>query len=229
MQAYLAASHYNDPAVKEAFWHARRSVLAWIVDRFLADLPANATVVDFGAGFGYLRNVLRERGHSCTVIDVERNPRARLAAAPAGTAGQSVSALEDLAPLAGTIDALVAIDSLYYLEAPRAVIERMASLLRAGGRFVMRNTSGEFRWLAHRFMGRPDVLGDGCWGFTVSGMDAAIRAAGLEATGIQYLEGARGRGQLGLYYLISGLVTAASAGRIAVSPGWVMTAIKPAR
>ncbi len=231
LDAYLEKSDYNDAQCFSKAWEARRGYFTWIVDRFLADLPRSSatTMVDFGASFGHLGRLLHGLGYS--VIGVELNERARTVATTRHETLTMVANLEALVTRAGTIDAVVAIDSLYYLDSPRAMLQCLAQLLRPGGRLVMRNTSGEFRWLMHRLLRRrratTGALGDACWAFTVAGTVAAVRSVGLDVTGVHVWERGQGPRLRSLYYGVSGLVAAASGGRLPVSPGCVVTAVKP--
>ena len=231
MRTYLETSHYNDPTSSGKTWDSRHAFLTWIVNRFLSDLPRSTatTIVDFGSSFGHLGTLLCARGYS--VIGVEQNERARSFAMTNHPALTMIADLEGLAAQEGTIDAVVAIDSLYHLESPRAVLEAIARLLRPGGRLVTRHTSGELRWLVHRLgrRGTPGsrMLGDACWGFTVAGSSAAIRSVGLEVSSVHFLERGKGAGLRGLYYTCSGLAATLSRGHLAISPGCVMITCKP--
>lgn len=231
VRAYLESSDYNNPESDAKTWPVRRPYLSWIVDRFLADLPRSTvtTIVDFGASFGHLGRVLHDYGYSA--IGVEVNERARAVATTTQPALTTVADVAALAARAGTIDAVVAIDSLYYLESPCAMLQCFARLLRPGGRLVMRNTSGEFRWLMRRVLRRrgsmTGALGDACWAFTAAGSAAAVRSVGLELSGVHRWERRQGSGLRGLYYECAGLTAVASGGLLPVSPGCVITAVKP--
>jgi SAM-dependent methyltransferase len=227
--AYLERSRYNDPEDIDTSRRARSPFLAWICDRFLADLPPRATVVDFGASFGHLGELLMARGHS--VIGVEVNQRACRVAEERLPGLQMVADLGALAPRAGTLDAIVALDSLYYVDSPRAVLGQMAALLRPGGRLLTRNTNGSLRALAFRLSSRGSSfatrpLGDACWGFSIAGFTAAVETSGFEVATVAFLEVGKQGGWRGLYYRLSGIIADLSRGRLAAAPGWLMVAVK---
>jgi SAM-dependent methyltransferase len=89
--------------------------------------PRPARVLEVGAGRGELAAALRDAGYDVLAID------------PAGDGAARVEpvALADLEAAEGAFDAAVAVVSLHHVEPLVASCERLAELLRRGGRLVI--------------------------------------------------------------------------------------------
>jgi SAM-dependent methyltransferase len=103
------------------------------VERFVLDQVGDppARVLEVGCGKGDLARVLDRAGHSVTAID----PRA-----PEGSIFRRFGIEEFSAP--GSFDHVVAILSLHHVENISGALDKIVSLLRAGGTFVV----VEFAW-----------------------------------------------------------------------------------
>jgi SAM-dependent methyltransferase len=106
----------------------QRRVEAFVLDR-IGDPPAR--VLEVGCGKGDLAHALDRAGHAVTAID----PRA-----PEGSIFRRVGIEEFSEP--GPFDHVVAILSLHHVENISGALDKMASLLRAGGTLVV----VEFAW-----------------------------------------------------------------------------------
>jgi SAM-dependent methyltransferase len=89
--------------------------------------PPPARVLEVGAGGGELAAALRDAGHEVVAIDPAAD----------GAAGVEPVALADLDAADGAFDAAVAVVSLHHVEPLAASCERLAAVVRAGGRLVI--------------------------------------------------------------------------------------------
>jgi SAM-dependent methyltransferase len=89
--------------------------------------PRPARVLEVGAGRGELAAALRDAGYDVVAIDPAAD----------GAAGVEAVALADLEAAEGGFDAAVAVVSLHHVEPLVASCERLAAVVRAGGRLVI--------------------------------------------------------------------------------------------
>jgi SAM-dependent methyltransferase len=93
--------------------------------------PAGLLVLDFGCGEGFLLDAVRRLGHRGVGVEI-----CATSARTAREKGHDVRfALDDLAPLAGTLDAAFAIHVLEHVPDVEETLGALAALLAPGGRF----------------------------------------------------------------------------------------------
>jgi SAM-dependent methyltransferase len=106
--------------------------------------PRPARVLEVGAGRGELAAAVRDAGYDVVAIDPAAD----------GAAGVEPVALADLEAADGAFDAAVAVVSLHHVEPLMTSCERLAEVVRAGGRLVIdefdvdRFDDRAARWLA---------------------------------------------------------------------------------
>jgi SAM-dependent methyltransferase len=106
--------------------------------------PGPARVLEVGAGRGELAAALRDAGHDVLAIDPAAD----------GAPGVEPVALADLEVGEGAFDAAVAVVSLHHVEPLVASCERLAEVVRVGGRLVIdefdvdRFDARAARWMA---------------------------------------------------------------------------------
>ncbi len=104
------------------------------------DLPRGARIVDLGGGSGWVGELLARYGFRPVVIDVAR-PLLRLARqrfADARLAGLVAAGDMTALPLrTGSVDAVVAIDTLHHVEDLAGVLAEVRRVLVPGGRFLI--------------------------------------------------------------------------------------------
>jgi SAM-dependent methyltransferase len=123
---------------------------------------------------------LAEKGCRCTGIEPVAGQRELLHRRGAFAVVPSIEAVPDPG---AQFDAILAIDSLYYMPGPPAAhLGRLARLLKPDGVLIMRiaNRAPAIRFV--RMLGRPvtdDLFGDALFCFSDRGMRILIRASGL--------------------------------------------------
>ena len=177
--ASVFAEHYFDYDDLDLWGERRKPVFADIV-RILNSRHAGA-VFDVGAAYGHFVKYAQERGLSAAGSDISSRAvkvgRERLQVElHAGTLSQL--ALPD-----ESVDAVVSLDTFYYVADPRAELAAMRRLVRPGGLIVLRlrNCSwsrafartGRFREIGRPFLPLPHL-----WGFTAESISRLLEASG---------------------------------------------------
>ncbi|MBC1182184.1 class I SAM-dependent methyltransferase [Brevundimonas sp. WCHBH090558] len=127
-----ATLYSGDGGVDEAVW----------LDRFVADLPAGASILDVGCGSGWpIEAALLERGHQVTGMDASPGLIAH-AQATLPTGVWSVADMRAEFP-AGPFDGVLAWHSLFHLspDDQSRVLPALAACVAEGGRLMF--TSGQ--------------------------------------------------------------------------------------
>ncbi|KJV43523.1 trans-aconitate 2-methyltransferase [Brevundimonas sp. KM4] len=127
-----ATLYSGDGGVDEAVW----------LDRFVADLPAGASILDVGCGSGWpIGAALLEQGHQVTGMDASPGLIAH-AQATLPTGVWSVADMRDAFP-PGPFDGVLAWHSLFHLspDDQSKVLPKLAACVAEGGRLMF--TSGQ--------------------------------------------------------------------------------------
>jgi SAM-dependent methyltransferase len=141
--AYYAALPYRDLSGRFAeIWHIRACSYDTFVTRVLRPLePDCLTVLDLGAGNGWLSARLARRGHAAIAVDVLDDPLDGLRAVrhyPANARPRPVLAEFDRLPLpAQSVDMVVFNASLHYSTDYVRTLEESLRVLRQGGTLVI--------------------------------------------------------------------------------------------
>ena len=123
----------------------RRRILEAALEQL--DLPADARILEAGAGTGGNISLLRRFG---TVTATEPDPRARAwIAEKTGTTAVDCT-LPDTTPLQGTrFDLIVMLDVLEHIEDASSALANLRGNLRPGGRFLVTVPAYPFLWSPH--------------------------------------------------------------------------------
>jgi SAM-dependent methyltransferase len=167
-------------ALGKDYEHAFRTATAHrdALTELLADLPAQAKVLDLGAGTGRpTADVLAAAGHDVTGYDVAPK-MVEIARAQVPSARFELGDMRELSFAAGTWDAITAFFSM--LQLPRAeqetMIGRLAAWLKPGGLLLFATVPADVDGVDIVFMGHALRASS----FTADALAGRLRAAGLE-------------------------------------------------
>ena len=123
-------------------WGIRRRTFSCFRDRALPSLEAGKSILDLGAGTGWLSNRLAHLGHEACAVDLSCNDQDGLEAARHfDCAVQCVQAEFDYLPFpAGSFDAVVFNASLHYSTDYATTLREALRVLRPGGSLVILET-----------------------------------------------------------------------------------------
>lgn len=95
--------------------------------------PPGGRVLDFGCGNGTTANMLTELGYEVIGVDRSESGIAVARSAFPRALFHLGSVYDDLSPTIGTFDAVISLEVIEHLYAPRAFLHTFRSLLRPGG------------------------------------------------------------------------------------------------
>jgi len=147
-------------------FHVRARAFSAPLEAVAAHVPGGAvTVADIGCGHGLLSALLALGDSARTVHGVDPDPRkvewARRGLGALPNVSVEVGTVEDLASRrAGAFDAAVVCDVLYLLPEARwpAFLRTVRSLLRPGGRFLLKEAEGDRSWKHYKCLAQEVVM-----------------------------------------------------------------------
>jgi SAM-dependent methyltransferase len=137
-----------------------------VVQSFLADVPAGASVLDLGSGNGALLGAFKERGWRRVGVDISTSGVAFARQAHPDITFVEADATSDLTPLigAGTFDVVISTETLEHVTLPRLFLRSAFVALKPGGRLVLSVPyNGYLKNLAIALLGRTDHYFDPMW------------------------------------------------------------------
>jgi SAM-dependent methyltransferase len=176
--------HYFDHSNPD-FWGSRRVGIFADVARHLPR-GVGLRVLDVGAAYGHFVRWMTDRGFTAVGCDISAD------AVALGRARLGVElhhgALRELWLEEGSLDAVISLDTLYYVPDPLAELRSMARLLRPGGRLVLRLRNGQraatrARREARHAVGGGVIPSEHIWAFTPRTVEHLLRLCGLEVLG----------------------------------------------
>jgi len=183
LDEHFAVASYSDLNREEEWRQSRRSFFDHLVRLTFAAVDrtqGGLDILDVGCAYGHLMEVFAKEGCRCTGVEPVAGPRELLHRRGAFAVMPSIEAVPDRG---AQFDAILAIDSLYYMPGPPAAhLRRLARLLKPGGVLIIRiaNRAPAIRFF--RMLGRPvtnDLFGDALFCFSDRGMRTLLKAAGL--------------------------------------------------
>ena len=179
--ASVFTEHYFDTDDLE-LWGARRG-------RVFADVMAIlksrrvGTVFDVGAAYGHFVKYAQERGLSAAGSDIS-SKAVRIAREKLGV-DLHAGALDQLALPDESFDAVVSIDTFYYVADPRVELDAMRRLVKPGGIIVLRLRNSLWSRAfaeANRFraIGRAILPAPHLWGFTAESISHLLEVSGWQ-------------------------------------------------
>ncbi|MDY7230409.1 class I SAM-dependent methyltransferase [Hyalangium rubrum] len=177
-------------------FHVRARAFSAPLEAMAHRLPAGGTVADVGCGHGLLSALMALSDPSRTVYGVDPDPRKVMWASQGPgrlpNVHAEVGTVESLAALRpGQFDAAVVCDVLYLLPEERwpAFLRTVRSLLRPGGRFLLKEAEGDHSWKHYKCLAQEWVMvkligrtkaGGGLVLKPRSAMETLLRASGFE-------------------------------------------------
>ena len=228
IRSHYDAASYTDPQMEDRFHRQRinffRSLVSFVTRE--AGRPPRRCL-DFGCSYGHFLRLLSEM--DCDTYGIELCQQALDICQHHGL---RVYGLLDELDGSGRFDLITLIDSLYYVPDPKALLTDLRERLADDGLLLIRIANRN--WIAHllKNVGRRNhfgnVLGDAIVGYSSSTVDALLRSTGYRVVRTRYWES--GKANLGaakkIFYWLSTVITYASRGSVAISPGIIVLAAK---
>jgi SAM-dependent methyltransferase len=157
---------------------------AWIFSKLAPGVSGD--VLECGSGVGNISRLLRERATHLVLTDTEPRYLDELGRSFAGDAGVTVSAYDlDHAPppavAARRYDAIVAVNVIEHIADDRALVARLAAMLKPGGRLLV------YVPACPSVFGALDVALGHHRRYTPDALAALLRAAGLDPGELRYV------------------------------------------
>lgn len=123
-------------------WNIRRNTWRTVRTRVLSAAPPTLTIIDVGAGVGWLSNRLSEAGHDLHAVDLTVDPDDGLGAARhfLHPFERYQAEMDDLPFLDATADVVIYNAALHYSTDYRHTLGEALRVLRPGGRIVVLET-----------------------------------------------------------------------------------------
>jgi SAM-dependent methyltransferase len=221
---HFAVASYSDPDREEEWRRNRQSFFDHLVRRTLeaAGRPKGGIrVLDVGCAYGHLMETFARRDCDCAGVEPVAGQRELLRHRGKFTVMPSLeAALES----SDRFDAVLAIDSLYYMPGPPAVhLRQLVSLLRPKGILLLRIANRAPVLGLSRMLRRPitnDLFGDALFCFSDRGIRWLLRSSGCALESCHAYEHKRvPPGNLRGFVLNRLLPAAAALTGLKVSPG----------
>jgi SAM-dependent methyltransferase len=227
LDAHQHAASYVDLRNERKFLEHRESFFEFL----LATLDqgreprrdANKLVLaDFGCSYGHMLHAAEKHGYRAVGIEVNQD-----ILAVCRSRGLNVyRAVEDVP---GAVDVFALIDSLYYVPDPKQLLRAMRDKLAPAGLLIVRVTNrNQYVRIRNWFTRGSDysALGDCMVAYSLAGITRLLNAAGFH---IERVLPDRGQGKRmpaakKLFYKLSNIAYVLSAGRISLSPGFIVVA-----
>lgn len=222
-RTHFDVSEYTNPQ-HEAMYRASRAgffdYLIELAERHGGRPASQCRVLDVGASWGHLIDQYRERGATCTAIEISERGRAVLGQKNIAT----VMSAADL-PGDAVFDVVTAIDSLYYFQNPGEALRRLTPHLSPDGVLLVRiaNRTPILNLLrVLRYPITEKIFGDVKTNFTYRGFRLLLETAGLRIESVYLREkGKRVRSRARRWYYRLSLV-ASKIFRCKLTPGIVI-------
>ena len=141
MVAHFDLVPYTLPELVQRHLKKRARWFQWTADTVIRQVGVSrGSLIDFGCSYGILLDCFAERGWQVAGVEVSTNCQEYLR--EHRPEYRVETSLDDFEP--GAVDVVTAIDSLYYVEDPAAVLRRIFELLRPGGAIWGRVTTRNF-------------------------------------------------------------------------------------
>lgn len=115
-----------------------RTTLESVIEKTIDFLPMEGTVLDLGCGTGNFYNLFSRNHRRYVGIDIAHDLLDAFAKKETGDKLLIESSMDNLPNFwENSFDAVYSIYSIYYTEDPTRLIEKIATMIRPGGRFVM--------------------------------------------------------------------------------------------
>jgi SAM-dependent methyltransferase len=227
--SHCHAASYVQKKNEESCWRGRGEFFRWVLslvrDQVLessVNPSGTPRLLDFGCAYGHLLKLAHEQGF--VPIGVERNEDL---VRDARERGLVVCRTVDEVP--EKVDIVTAIDSLYYVPDPRALLAGIRRKLKPGGVFLLRITNrNPLARLRARFLCRGDfsAIGDATVSYSLRGLTRLLISSGWQ---IRKIVPDYGRGKqlpVGkrLFYLAGHVLTLLLGRRCILTPGIVVIA-----
>jgi SAM-dependent methyltransferase len=222
-RTHFDVSHYTNPQHEDEFREARAPFFTYMLElaeRHGGRPVSQCRILDVGASYGHLIDQCRERGATCTAIEISERGRAVLEKKNVPTLMSAAELPDD-----AVFDVISVIDSLYYFQSPGDTLRQLRPHLAADGVMVIRiaNRTPVLNLLrVLRYPITERVYGDVKVNFTYRGFKTMLEAAGFRVESVYLKEkGKRVRTRLRRVYYSSSLIASKILG-CKLTPGLIL-------
>lgn len=226
LEQHFEAASYTRDKNEQRFYEQRRAYFEYLGTITSAHVPANAEWMDFGCAYGHFMQVLRDRGHKLTGIELNDHVR-KLCENKGFPVYKSLQHL----PEEKKFDVISSIDSFYCVPEPRDLLAGFHANLKDDGILLIRITNRVWiTKLMKNMLGKSYfkyLLGDATISYTLSGMRKLLNDNGWKIQKVVAKEGGKkGSLKVRAFYNLTEFITTVTACKLALSPGLVIIAKK---
>lgn len=185
VRSHYDIAQYSDLSLQSEFRRSRAPFFAYIIElgELHSGCPASQTrVLDVGASYGHMIDQYRERGATCTAIEISTPGQTALRKKNVET----LTSAEEL-PADAMFDVITTIDSFYYFQDPGRLLRVVAQHLTPDGVLIIRisNRTLLLNLLRMVHMSIPDrVFGDIKTHFTYRGIRTLLESSGYRIVSV---------------------------------------------
>lgn len=178
IEKHLQVASFTDIKNEKRFFSARQNYFQYIAYLLSRELKSHKKtrpiVIDFGCSYGHFQNVAKNFGFR--VIGVEKN-----LALIDYVRQKDMEVFRDIGEITVKADAVVMIDSLYYISNPKDILNKISQLLKDNGILLIRVTNRIWLLKARKlFTGSinfGNLLGDAIVGYSLKGLSLLLKSS----------------------------------------------------
>ncbi|MCX6238330.1 MAG: class I SAM-dependent methyltransferase [Bacteroidia bacterium] len=218
-------SGYNQITYEETDFKNRISFFKYIYSLLKQYNNSPENWLDFGSSFGHFVGFLKDK--KIKSYGIEISDESRNFARSKGL--ESYKMIVDL-PAELTFDVVSLIDSFYYTQTPKVLLQQLYQILRKNGLIILRVSNRNWLVKWNKLILRNKtciILGDHTIGYSKKSISYLLQNNGFEILKITYIEKGKNKGtRIRNFYRFSQLLRIFSFGLLNYTPGIVVIARK---